>query len=345
MILWGEWVKFVIYYLSFLIQSGGLRMKAFQRFAWAVLGYNVLVILWGAYVRATGSGAGCGSHWPLCNGEVLPRAPQVETLVEFTHRITSGLALLLVLGLVTLAIKSYPRRHPARWMSYAALFFTLTEALIGAGLVLFELVAHNTSLERAWAMSLHLLNTFLLLAALTLTAWFSRWPEGQGWNWNPSHLGLFLGAWLGMGLLGVSGAITALGDTLFPVSSLREGLAQDVSPMAHAFVRLRVFHPFIAVVVGLYIIGVVLRLQGKENSSVPWGMTLVALILFQWAVGLVNIVLLAPVAIQLLHLLITDLIWIALVLTSVQILVRPRLLERTPDHSIQNGVYSSPQYP
>lgn len=317
-------------------------MKAFQRFAWAVLGYNVLVILWGAYVRATGSGAGCGSHWPLCNGEVLPRAPQVETLIEFTHRITSGLALLLVLGLVALSIRSYSRRHPARWMSYAALFFTLTEALIGAGLVLFELVAHNTSLERAWAMSLHLLNTLLLLAALTLMAWFSRWPEGQGWDWNLSHLGLFLVAWLGMGLLGVSGAITALGDTLFPVSSLHEGLAQDLSPTVHVFVRLRVFHPFIAVIVGLYIMGVVLRVQGREKGSAPWGVPLIALILFQWAVGVINVMLLAPVAIQLLHLLITDLIWIALVLTSVQVLVRPRFLERTPDHNVQDRVYTSP---
>ncbi|MGB9897316.1 COX15/CtaA family protein [Thermanaerothrix sp.] len=318
-------------------------MKTFQRFAWVVLGYNVLVILWGAYVRATGSGAGCGSHWPLCNGEVLPRAPQIETLIEFTHRVTSGLALLLVLGLVALAIKTYSRSHPVRWMSYAVLFFTLTEALIGAGLVLFELVAQNTSLERAWAMSLHLLNTLLLLAALTLTAWFSRWLEGQGWDWNPSHLGLFLGAWLGMGLLGVSGAITALGDTLFPVSSLREGLAQDVSPVAHVFVRLRVFHPFIAVVVGLYIIGVVLRVKGKEKRSGLGGTTLIALILLQWAIGVINVVLLAPVAIQLLHLLITDLIWIALVLTSVQVLVRPRLLEGVSYHSVQNGVNPRPQ--
>ncbi len=47
----------------------------FSRYAWGVLLWNVLVALWGAYVRATGSGAGCGSHWPTCNGEILPRAP------------------------------------------------------------------------------------------------------------------------------------------------------------------------------------------------------------------------------------------------------------------------------
>ncbi|MCX8025499.1 MAG: COX15/CtaA family protein, partial [Thermanaerothrix sp.] len=92
----------------------------------------------------------------------------------------------------------------------------------------------------------------------------------------------------------------------------------------------------------LYIVGVVLRAQGNEKGSAPWGFALIALILFQWAVGVVNVVLLAPVAIQLLHLLITDLIWITLVLTSVQVLLRPRLLERTLDHGVQDRVYSSP---
>ncbi|WP_299024282.1 COX15/CtaA family protein, partial [uncultured Thermanaerothrix sp.] len=261
-------------------------MKGFSRFAWSVLAYNVLVILWGAYVRATGSGAGCGSHWPLCNGEVLPRSPQVETLIEFAHRVTSGLALLLVIILVGGAIKLYSRRHPIRFAAYASLFFTLTEALIGAGLVLFELVADNTSLERGWAMSLHLLNTLFLLAALTGAAWFSGWAEGQSWRWDRSNWVLFLGAWLGMGLLGVSGAITALGDTLFPASSLHEGLAQDFSPSAHLFLRLRVFHPGIAVLVGGYIIGVVLALRARRGSFLLLERVLVALILLQWGVGI-----------------------------------------------------------
>lgn len=313
-------------------------MKGFSRFAWGVLAYNVLVILWGAYVRATGSGAGCGSHWPLCNGEVLPRSPQVETLIEFTHRVTSGLALLLVILLVIRAIKFYPRRHPVRFAAYASLTFTLTEALIGAGLVLFELVAGNTSLERGWAMSLHLVNTLLLLAALTATAWLSRWSERQSWHWDRSHLAWFLGAWLGMGLLGVSGAITALGDTLFPVSSLREGLAQDVSPTAHLFLRLRIFHPGIAILVGAYIIGLVLTLRKKSGGILPLGRALIALIVIQWGIGGVNVGLLAPVSIQIVHLLVTDLIWITLVLCSMQVLFHPLPLERTANQVIQDGI-------
>jgi protoheme IX farnesyltransferase len=86
-----------------------------SRYAWGVLVWNVLVALWGAYVRATGSGAGCGAHWPTCNGEIIPRAPQVETLIEFTHRATSGLAFLAVLALLILALRTLPKGHPARF--------------------------------------------------------------------------------------------------------------------------------------------------------------------------------------------------------------------------------------
>ena len=142
--------------------------KRFSTFAWGVLGFNVLVIIWGAFVRATGSGAGCGSHWPLCNGELVPRAPQVETLIEFSHRITSGIALLGVVALLIWAMRSFPRGHHVRKAAGASMFFMVTEALVGAGLVPFEYVAHNVSIARAYWMAGHLTNTFLLLAALTL---------------------------------------------------------------------------------------------------------------------------------------------------------------------------------
>ena len=56
------------------------------RFAWGLLAYNVAVILWGAVVRATSSGAGCGDHWPLCNGVVLQSNPRLATLIELAHR-------------------------------------------------------------------------------------------------------------------------------------------------------------------------------------------------------------------------------------------------------------------
>lgn len=153
----------------------GSTSRRFAKFAWAALGYNLLVIVWGAYVRASGSGAGCGAHWPLCNGLVVPRAAAVETLVEFSHRLTSGVVLVIAVAMVIMAFRSFPRGSIVRKGAVAVLVLTIAEALIGAGLVLFELVAHDTSIKRALSMSMHLVNTFFLLGALTLTAhWATR---------------------------------------------------------------------------------------------------------------------------------------------------------------------------
>src|SRR5512139_38143 len=153
-------------------------MTAFTRFAWGVLGYNLLVVAWGAFVRATGSGAGCGKHWPTCNGAIVPRAPAVETAIEFAHRATSGLALLSVLALLLWALRAFPRGHAARKASAWAMALMITEALVGAGLVLFGWVAKDTSPGRGWAMAVHLTNTFLLLAAIALAADWSRHAGG-----------------------------------------------------------------------------------------------------------------------------------------------------------------------
>src|ERR671937_2450642 len=149
-------------------------MRPFRRFAWGVLIYNVAVIAWGALVRATGSGAGCGQHWPMCNGQVVPISPAMETAIEFTHRATSGIALVLVAALVVCARRAFPRGHAARRAAGFSALFIVTEALLGAGLVLFGWVAKDASAGRGFAMALHLANTFLLLASLALTAGFSR---------------------------------------------------------------------------------------------------------------------------------------------------------------------------
>lgn len=161
------------------------KLNNFARYAWAVLGYNIFVILLGAFVRSSGSGAGCGSHWPLCNGEVLPRAPEVATLIEFSHRLTSGLALLLVGGLLLWARRLYAPGQPVRVAAMWSMVFILVEALVGAALVLLELVAGNPALLRGVVIAVHLANT-LLLGALTLCAWHAgggapvQLPNGAG---------------------------------------------------------------------------------------------------------------------------------------------------------------------
>ena len=190
------------------------------------------MVFWGAYVRATGSGAGCGNHWPLCNGEVTPHSPSLQTVIEFTHRASSGVDLLLVGVLVYWAFRAFPHRHPVRRGAVLSAVFLVTEALLGASLVLLHHVADNASVSRVYSLSLHLANTLTLLACLALTAW---WAGGH----PPVRLrGRAL--WIAAATLltvvaaGITGAIAALGDTLFPAPSLAAGLARDFDPASNA---------------------------------------------------------------------------------------------------------------
>jgi len=289
-------------------------MSRFARFCWGVLGYNVLVILWGAFVRATGSGAGCGSHWPTCNGEIIPRPQSVETLIEFTHRATSGLALLAVLALFVWAFRTHPRKHIVRLGASLSLFFIITEALLGAGLVLFEWVAHNTSVARAISMPLHLLNTFLLLAALTLTAWWASGGavfrlRGQG-----KLLHVLVGGLLAVLVVGMTGAVIALGDTLF----LGLGVQPEESPLVRTLIAIRPIHPVVAVLAGVYLstAGIWVLNQRPHPVVARLVMALMLLYVVQLLAGAVNVVLKAPVWMQLLHLLLSDMLWVVLVLLS-----------------------------
>jgi heme A synthase len=301
-------------------------MDRFARYSWLTLAYNVAVVLWGAAVRATGSGAGCGSHWPLCNGEVLPRAPRIETIIELSHRVTSGVALLLVMGLVVGAFRTRPRGHAARKASIFSLVLILSEAAVGAGLVLFELVADNKSMARAMFMSTHLVNTFLLLGALTLTAHFAS----RGAPFRVRGQGLFGGGLLlgtfGLLLAGVSGAIAALGDTLFPATSLAHALEQDLSPTAHLLIRLRLLHPVLAVAGGLlafYLAWQVLKWPPAAETQ-RLALWTGGLVFVQILGGLINVLLLAPVWMQIVHLLLADLLWIVFVLLGASALAERR---------------------
>jgi heme A synthase len=212
-----------------------LKARPFAKYAWGVLAYTMAVILWGAYVRATGSGAGCGSHWPLCNGVVIPVSPRIETLVEYTHRASSGLMLLLVGGMVLWCWTAFPRRHPVRLGVILSVIFVLSEAAVGAGLVHFELVAENASAARAITIAAHLVNTFLLLGALTLTAWWASTGSRLELRSQGAVLWILALSMAGVLILGMSGAVTALGDTLFPAESMIQGLQQDLNPTTFFF--------------------------------------------------------------------------------------------------------------
>lgn len=294
------------------------RTGRFVTFAWATLAFNLAVVAWGAFVRASGSGAGCGSHWPLCNGQVVPVDAHTATLIEFTHRVTSGVALLLVAALVLRAWRLYPRGHAARIGAATAMAFMISEALVGAGLVLLGLVADNSSATRAVVLGIHLVNTFFLLAFITLTAWWGAERPRPRLGSDPALAALLGMALAGTLVVGVAGAITALGDTLFPVASLAEGVRQDFTATAHFLVRLRVIHPLLAVVLGFYLLLVagVVRWRRPAGPSRPLASALVLLFLAQLALGALNIALMAPVWMQLVHLMMADAVWLTLVLLT-----------------------------
>ena len=290
----------------------------FVRYGWLTLGMTVLVIVWGAVVRATGSGAGCGSHWPLCNGDVVPLAPTVGTVIEFVHRLTSGAVMLLAVGLVWLSRRTFSAGHRARRWAVIALVFMLIEAAIGAGIVLLELVEDNASALRAAYVGGHLVNTLLLVAAMTWAIWAARAPTTSDAPATPgpsgaSSLGFSL-AMVAMLVVAATGAIVALGDTLFPSASLAAGLAADLDPTAHFLIRLRIWHPVLAGTTAFYLFWLAWRSPVFDGPSqvVPRQLVMF-LIAGQCALGVINLVLLAPLTLQMAHLLASNLLWIALV--------------------------------
>ena len=281
------------------------RQRTAKRLALATLVYTVFVILWGAVVRATGSGAGCGASWPTCNGEIIPMAPALNTIIEFGHRVTSGIALPLVIAAAVAVWRAFPAGSGARRWAGLSVFFMIVEAAIGAGLVLLEYVAFDARIARALWISGHLLNTFLLLAAITLMyratrgETLPRWQGSRAWA-----VGIALA---GTMVLGASGAITALGDTLV----LRGGLSPEENAVVGVLVSLRVLHPTLAFLV-LGLVGVA-AWSARHTHAREWGMGVAGLFVLQMALGAVNVWLLAPLWMQVVHLLVTDLIWIGLV--------------------------------
>jgi len=285
-------------------------MKAFQKFTVTNLVYTLLVIVWGAYVRASGSGAGCGAHWPLCNGEVLPSTEAVKTMVEFAHRTSSGLNLVLVF-----VGYAWARKISAKgsWIRTAAFYSTIAicmEAVLGAGLVLLKHVDLDQSVGRAISISLHLVNTLFLLTTLTTLSWYAFHSEqglqkAKAWIHRDRFFTVCTAVFV---LLGISGAITALGDTLFPATSLANGMQQDLAQGAHFLLKLRVFHPIIAITWIMLVFIWSQRFEKIETSGIR--MLLILGISTQFILGVLNWMLMAPTGMQLVHLFVADLVFI-----------------------------------
>lgn len=289
--------------------------RKFATFAWGVLAYNLPVIVWGAFVRVSFSGDGCGDHWPTCNGQLFPAHMAKPRLIEFAHRMTTGLDTFAVIALCIWAFQAFPKKHAVRLYSLLSLFFLIVEALLGAGLVLFRYVAKDQSAGRPWYLSAHLANTMLMLACFTITAWLAH-------NDSPrirlrSMSKTLLTAILTTVFVSITGAIAALGDMLHPVTSLGEGMRQDFSSASSLLVRLRMLHPFIAVLgAGYIILAAVQTMRGRDEDSPARiaGARVIVLTVFQLALGALNLSLLAPIWMQLIHLAVADVVWISLIM-------------------------------
>lgn len=290
-------------------------VEKFIRWSWVLVAYNLLVVAWGAFVRASFSGDGCGSHWPTCGGTIIPAFASFKQIAEFSHRISSGLVIPMAIALVYFAFRLFPKGSQVRRGAVLTLFFTLTEGAVGAGLVLYKLVAHNDSVIRTVSMCAHMANTFLLLGALTFTILAASGVKDMRWQ-GQGPVGLALGVgFVSVAILGISGACSALGHMLRPTDNV---IGQALSDGSSYLVKLQLMHPFIAGSVGLYlvfVIGIVNHFRPDEAVKQA-GRWMLGIYGFQVLLGTANIWLKAPIAMQMAHLVLADALWIAFVVVA-----------------------------
>ncbi len=295
-----------------------MNRQRFSRYVWGVLAYNLVIILWGAFVRASFSGDGCGAHWPTCGGQLIPTSPSVAKMIEYTHRLSTVVVVPLIIAQVIMAFLLFPKGHKVRVGSIACFLFTFSEALIGAVLVKYKLVAHNPSVYRAVADSTHLINTFLLVACLTLTVWWCENNPPIRLRNQGAIVPALAAVLAGALLVGISGHIAALGDMLFPSATLMQGLRDDFASTGSFLVHLRPMHPFLSVGLGLYaiLLSRAISRQRPELQTPRFARYCVWLFGTQIAAGFLNLFLSAPIWMQIIHLFLADLLWINLILLA-----------------------------
>jgi heme a synthase len=311
---------------SSAVLEGRHNTQPASRFAWIVLGFFILVVLWGAVVRASGSGGGCGANWPLCNGDFVPHHPRLATIIEFTHRSTSGICTVLLAALAFWTFALTPRHHRARRAVLWAVALLIVEAFLGAILVLRGYVENNTSNGRVVAQSIHFTNTMLLMASLALTAWFLRRPTASAapQPLTPSGTrGAAILAILATILVGATGSLAALADTLFPSPGVLAGLTSDFAAGSPLLVRMRWLHPAAAI---LGLVCVLFLVRAEEPSSRFRGVSgfVLASLALQFILGAADVLLLAPTWMQVVHLLGADIYWVALVILTAKYLWPPQ---------------------
>lgn len=288
--------------------------RLFPYYAYFYLCLNLIVILSGALVRATNSGAGCGASWPLCQGNVLPDLTLLKTLIEFFHRVGSGLVGVGALILIIFAFRAYPKKHIIRFSAATAMFFVILEGLLGAGLVVFGLVENDVSLTRLLIMGWHLANTFLLLGAITLTAGWSNGfiiPTRISFSLQTFNYIICL---LFLLITGALGAMTALSDTLFKPEYMGQDFFKDLFNPSHILQSLRIVHPIFALLTSAMCVFVITNTKHHNSKAKIIGYGLLIIIAAQIFSGILNLAFLTPIVLQLVHLLLADILWIGAIL-------------------------------
>ena len=287
--------------------------RKFEKFTLFMLIYSLVIILWGAWVRISGSGAGCGPHWPLCHGEVFINPDitnSTKTIIEYLHRLKSGVFGILVIVLYIWAVKIFPKKSYLRFTALMTLIFTITEALLGAKLVLFELVENDDSVQRAITMGLHLINTFTLLYFLS-ACWISA---KKPVDFRPARINpVITFTMLVLVMIASSGTIAALASTLFPSTSILDGIKADFSADSHWLIRYRIIHPALAIILAFTSLALLQNLKSKIVNGLKSISILQILIICNICFGMLNIFTGPVSALKLMHLLIADLAWIAAV--------------------------------
>ena len=263
----------------------------------------VISILAGAVVRGTGSGDGCGASWPTCNGNIVPSSLDSSAIIEYTHRVFSGL-LLLVTFLLFIYCKKYSSNRLLQRCSGALLFFVFLEAIIGMVIVLQELVAYNTSLTRLIAVPIHLVNTFSLLALyIVLYSVLRNNIQQIKFIYNKRFLCSCLIFLIVAGL----GSITALADLLYPSESFIEGVQMDFSETSQLLTRLRILHPIGASILLLWMFSESSRLFKEEGILFAKNLNRLSVIVS--LVGVLNVFVNINIFLSILHLLFADALW------------------------------------
>ena len=270
---------------------------------------SILSILAGAFVRATGSGDGCGSTWPTCKGKIIPQLSDTSEVIEFSHRSISGILLIVTL-IIFIKSRNMSKGTIVRTTVNFLTFFVVFEAAIGAVIVLYEWVGLNSSLPRIIAVPIHLVNTFGLLAcyAALYKVLLNNFKNiKQLWDRRFVFVAfLFL-------LSGATGSITALADVLFPSASFYEGLMEDFDRTSELLTRLRILHPLVATGLSVALIIESRKIQKDYKIDVQ---CLQLLVIVAVTLGVLNVLSNIVLLLSILHLAIADLLWISYIYVS-----------------------------